>query len=170
MIKLPKIKLNKIKFFFQKAPRAVADRAFLSFLLLFLISLFLGGLIFYQYNILAKRKEVTRAENPLQFKEKTYEDVLKIWKERENEFEAVRFKKYFDIFEAKPVSQPASQPALPEEGSDDYFLFEFYKSKGEILPSIEERAQIWEKMGLGSAADYQGSAFQNIILLDALKK
>jgi len=165
MVKFSKTKLNKIITFFHKAPRVIADRAFLSFLLLFLISLFLGGLIFYQYNILAKRKEVTRFESPLQFKEKTYEDVLKIWKEREGAFKAVGTKKYFDIFKAKPAAERASQPS-----SNDYFLFLFYKSRGEALPSIAERAVIWAKFGLGSADSYKGELYQNQKLLEALKK
>lgn len=165
MVKLPKIKLNKIKFFCQKAPRAVADRAFLSFLLLFLISLVFGGLIFYQYNILTKKKEVRSAENPLQFQEKTYEDVLKIWKEREDAFKAASAKKYFDIFKAK-----LSTPQAPLPSSSDYYLFKFYESREEALPTIEERAKIWEQLGLGSADIYNGEFFQNQRLLDTLKK
>ena len=77
----------------------MAERAFLSFLILLLISLILGGLIFYQYNILPKKKEVGPAENPLQFQEKTYQAVLKTWQEREKRFEETATKEYFDIFQ-----------------------------------------------------------------------
>lgn len=165
MVKLPKIKLNKIIIFFRKAPRVMAERAFFSFLLLFLISLILGGLIFYQYNILTKRKEVTQLENFLQFKEKTYEDVLDIWREREKIFKEAGTKKYFDIFKAKLSVVPASLPS-----SNDYFLFKFYESRGQVLPSIEERSLIWARFGLGSADSYKGELYQNQKLLEALKK
>ena len=151
--------------FFQHTPRAIADRAFSSFLLLFLISLILGGLIFYQYNILTKKKEVTQAENPLRFQEKIYEDVLKIWQEREKIFQETGTKKYFDIFKAKPIAVMTPQPS-----SNDYFLFKFYESKGKSLPSIEERAIIWAQLGLGPADIYKGEFYQNQKLLEALKK
>ena len=165
MIKFPKIKPNEIATFFRKAPRIIAERAFLSFLALFFISLIAGGLIFYQYNILAKKKEANPAENPLQFNEKTYEDVLKIWQEREKKLKEAGTKKYFDIFRAKSAAIPASNP-----GSSGYFLFKFYESRGELLPTIEERAIIWEKMGFGPAANYSGEFSQNQKLLEALKK
>lgn len=165
MMKFPKIKLNKIITFSRKVPRAIAERAFLYFLLLFLISLILGGLIFYQYNILTKRKEVMRAGNSLQFEEKAYEDVLKIWQEREKIFKEAGTKKYFDIFKAKSLEVQSPFPS-----SSDYFLFKFYESRGEVLPSIEERSLIWERMGFGSAASYKGELLQNQKLLEALKK
>ncbi|MDP2672676.1 MAG: hypothetical protein Q8O84_02595 [Nanoarchaeota archaeon] len=77
----------------------MAERAFLSFLILFLISLISGGFIFYQYNILVNREEVKTLENLLKFDEKTYKDVLNIWQEREKKFEETANKKYFDIFQ-----------------------------------------------------------------------
>lgn len=91
--------LNKIKIFFKKLPRLIAERAFLSYLILFLISLISGGFILYQYNILANKKEVKILENHLQFDEKTYKDVLNIWQERERKFKESGTKKYFDIFQ-----------------------------------------------------------------------
>ncbi|MBI2038559.1 MAG: hypothetical protein HYT19_01380 [Candidatus Nealsonbacteria bacterium] len=100
-MKFPKIKANIIIIFLRKAPKAIAERAFLSFLLLFLVSLVLGGLILYQYHILTKKKEVTRLENPIQFQEETYENILKIWQEREKKFKEAGSKKYFDIFKIK---------------------------------------------------------------------
>ena len=77
----------------------MAERAFLSFLILFLISLIFGGFIFYYYDILMNKKEVKAPVNSLQFEEKTYEDVLNIWQERERALEKTGTKKYFDIFQ-----------------------------------------------------------------------
>lgn len=77
----------------------MAEQAFLSFLILFLISLIFGGFIFYQYNILVNKKEAKILENPLQFNEKIYKDVLNIWQEREKKLKETGTKKYFDIFQ-----------------------------------------------------------------------
>ena len=48
-------------------------------------------------------------------------------------------------------------------------LYEYYTSKGQKLPSISERAKIYEQAGLGPASTYRGTAEQNIKLLQALQ-
>ena len=45
-------------------------------------------------------------------------------------------------------------------------LYEFYTGQGQSLPSVQERAKIYESSGLGSG--YVGSAGQNTALLNAL--
>jgi uncharacterized protein YkwD len=47
-------------------------------------------------------------------------------------------------------------------------LYDYYKSKGQPLPSISERAKIYEKLGLGPASSYKGLAWQNNLLLNKL--
>lgn len=47
-------------------------------------------------------------------------------------------------------------------------LFDYYKSQGQSLPSISERAKQFETLGLGSANQYTGSADQNVRLLSSL--
>lgn len=49
-------------------------------------------------------------------------------------------------------------------------IFDFYRIKNEKFPVISERAIIWEEKGLGKKDDYYGSAYQNMFLLQALKK
>jgi len=97
-IEIPKIKTKKIKEFFKKLPQVLAERAFLTFLFLFLIVLIIGGIVFYKYNVLAKKAEPQILEQPLQFQEKTYQSVLKIWQEKEKRFEAADFKEYLNPF------------------------------------------------------------------------
>lgn len=46
-------------------------------------------------------------------------------------------------------------------------LFEYYKSKGQNLPGIKDRAKTYESLGMG--AGYQGTTDQNISLLNRLK-
>jgi len=91
---IPKIELKKIK----KLPRILGERAFLTFLGLFFISLILGFFIFYKYNILARKTELKTTEKPLQFDEKTFQEVLKFWQEKGKRFQEADFKKYPNPF------------------------------------------------------------------------
>lgn len=52
--------------------------------------------------------------------------------------------------------------------SDPTTLYEYYTSKGNTLPTISTRGQIFEKIGLGSASEYTGTATQNNLLLATL--
>lgn len=47
-------------------------------------------------------------------------------------------------------------------------LYDYYTSQGQQLPSLQDRAKIFETQGLGKAADYIGSAAQNTALLTRL--
>lgn len=47
-------------------------------------------------------------------------------------------------------------------------LYEYYTGKGQTLPKLATRGQIFQQLGLGSAEGYVGSAEQNTILLQAL--
>lgn len=47
-------------------------------------------------------------------------------------------------------------------------LLEYYKSKGQGLPTIDERAKTFEQAGLGKSSDYLGTRDQNISLLNRL--
>lgn len=96
---MPKIKGSaKLKMFFLRLPKFLAQRAFLTFLLLFLISLMLGSLVFYRYSLAKKEMPQTQAL-PLQFKEKTYENLLTIWRERGERFEESKTKTYPNLFQ-----------------------------------------------------------------------
>lgn len=92
------IKIKKIKEKLKKISRTLAEKAFLTFLGLFLIALIIGGILFYQYNVLVKKSEVKVFEKPLQFQEKSYQSILKTWQEREEKFKAANFKEYPDPF------------------------------------------------------------------------
>lgn len=98
MIKLKKIKLDKIKMIFKKLSRNLAEKAFLTFLKLFFISLIFGVIVFFQYIVLVKNAEPQLPEKTFQFKEKTYESVLKIWQERGETVRQTGFKQYPNPF------------------------------------------------------------------------
>lgn len=95
------LKFNKIKNFLKKIPRILAERAFLFFLFLFLISLIFGIFIFYKYNILVKKTEVKITKQPTQLNQKAYEDILNIWQEREKKLKEIESKQYQNPFQGQ---------------------------------------------------------------------
>ena len=130
-------------------------------------------------------------EKPLEFNEKVYQDILKIWQEKEKKFEEANFKKYPDPFQGIKIesSESTLTPEVEEEKPEGGLipetpltelgikelqaatnLYEFYRIKGEKLPSIIERAKIWEEKGLGTEEEYIGFFYQNQKLLAELKK
>jgi hypothetical protein len=97
-MKIPKIKIKKLKEFLERLPRALGERAFLTFLGLLVLALIFGGIIFYKYQILVKRAKIQITEEPLQFQEKIYQDILKIWQEKEKNFKETDSKEYPNPF------------------------------------------------------------------------
>lgn len=49
-------------------------------------------------------------------------------------------------------------------------LFDYYKSKGQGLPAISDRAKTYEALGLGGEKDYIGDTNQNVSLLNRLQQ
>ncbi len=94
MVFLKKIKFEKLK----NLPIILAQRAFLTFFVLFIFSLIISGMIFYQYSVLAKKKVPAGSEKLLKFEEKTYQEILKIWEEREKKFQEADLKTYSNPF------------------------------------------------------------------------
>ena len=191
MVKIPKFKIKEIKQFLKKLPRTLGKRSFLTFLGLLLISLIFSGFIFYKYSFLAEKEKLEVLEKPLKFNEKVYQDVLKIWQEKEKKFGETNFKKYPDPFQGIKIesSESTLTPEVEEEKPEGGLipetpltelgikelqaatnLYEFYRIKGEKLPSIIERAKIWEEKGLGTEEEYIGFFYQNQKLLAELKK
>ena len=99
-MKIPKFNFKKIKEFFGKLPRILGEHHFLTLLAFILLALILGGLTFYQYSFLAERTEPEVWEKPLHFHEKTFQEILKIWENRQKRFEEAELKEYPDLFRA----------------------------------------------------------------------
>jgi len=89
---------GKAKVFFKKLPRILGENAFLTFLFLLLLSLIIGGIIFYKYSILSEKVEAEIIEKPLQFKEGVYRKVLDEWEAREKRFRESELREYPDLF------------------------------------------------------------------------
>ena len=67
-----------------------------------------------------------------------------------------------------PSVTPAPTPTV-KPGAKASTLSEWYQAHGQKLPTVAERAQLYEKLGIDSAGLYVGSAEQNITLLKQLK-
>jgi len=97
-MKIVKLKTKKIREFLLRLPRMVAKNQFLISLILIFLALILSSFIFYKYGILAERKEIEVLEKPLHFNEKTLQEILKVWAEREKRFNEAGLKEYPDPF------------------------------------------------------------------------
>lgn len=98
MVKIKKIKLNKFASTLKKFPKFLAERAFLAILFLLIAAFLLGSLFFYKYGVLAKRAKQDSLGAGLLFEEKTFQEVLKIWQEKEKRFKEAEEKSYPDPF------------------------------------------------------------------------
>ena len=102
-----KINFKKVKDFFKQLPRALAEHSFLTFLVFFIFSLIVGGLVFYQYGILAKSAEQSKGkENIFTFDQDAYQKILNEWKSRNEMLSGVGLKVYSDPFKAVATSTP----------------------------------------------------------------
>lgn len=88
----------KIKAFLFSLPKRLALSALKTFLFLVLIFMGLSLFLAYKHIILVQREEVVLSEQPLEFNEDIYQNVLEIWKQREERFNQTSVKKYSDSF------------------------------------------------------------------------
>ena len=187
---------NQIKSFFQKVPKILAERAFPVFLLLVFLGLIVSAILFYRCCFRTEKIEPKIVGEQVCLKEKIHQKILEEWLDREQRYKEADFKVYPNLFlavteepleittstayaepeleESKP-KEDEFQPEIENQPVEEQFfpgaqtLFEFYAAQGRYLPSLIERAKIWEEMDIGAASDYHGSYFQNIKLLEALK-
>lgn len=75
-----------------------AQKPLVIFLILFSLAVILGSLIYYQKISLARKKMTETRLKPTEIDEKTYEEILKIWQEKEKKFQEADFRKYPDPF------------------------------------------------------------------------
>lgn len=109
-IKIPKIKnlRDRIKNF----PRILAQKAFLTFLIFFILSLIFGFFVYYEYLILEEKKEPEITEKIFEFDRKKYKRVLEILDEKEKKFNLIEIEKFRDPFEALPKTETSTIMSL----------------------------------------------------------
>ena len=143
---------------------------------LFSVVLALGALIFYRYDILVEASQPKTTGETVQFKKELYLQILKEWQERDKRFAAADSQKYINPFQEKREKPAPVAEEEPKVISVDpkllgaTTLLEFYYQKGEKIPSLNDRAKMWQEFGLGSVQSYIGSKAQNQLLLAELKK
>lgn len=97
-MKFKLIKLKGVKVFLKKVVLFLGQYAFLTFLILFLLSLVFSGLIFQKYSIAAKKAEPKLDQKQSQFNQSGYKNILKIWQEKEKKLIEADSKQYPNPF------------------------------------------------------------------------
>ena len=105
---MKRIKLNtkKIKKRVVNFLMLLAEKAFLTFFVLLIISLLFAGWIFYQYGFRVSNQESKANQTPVQFKEKTFNSVLDAWNAKEKKFGEAGTLEYSDPFYPSPATSP----------------------------------------------------------------
>lgn len=190
-----KIESSKIINFFKYLPKKTATHSFSAFIVLFILALVGGGVVFYKYNIQKETLEVQYIEKRLRFQKDVYKRVLNYWQEVERNLANIESRQYDNPFLEEvsfiPTSTVPQEPTSTEEESSEEKssgepsvtccveiqkllatknLFEFYSIKGEKVPYLWQRAEMWEAKGLGSKDEYKGTKYQNALLLEKLKE
>lgn len=114
------VKIRKLKVFLGKLLVFSVRHFSLTSLFIFFLTLIFGALLFYKYSVLVQKIEFEPSEL-LQLKEKTYQDILKIWQEQEKKFIGAESKKRTDPFK-RPV--PITEEELESEESEPEELTE----------------------------------------------
>jgi hypothetical protein len=99
MAKLKGIKLNKVRDFFKKIMRALAGHSFLTFLVLFIISLTLGIFIFFQCSVLIESSvQSPGGEKTVQPEARTYQNIKDEWSRKKEIFSQIEVKAHPNPF------------------------------------------------------------------------
>jgi len=92
-------KINTIKEFFKELPPKMAEHSFLSFLALLFVSLIIGGIVLYKYDIATREKEVKIEGRLIKLHKKKMGNVLESIEQREKNFQEVDFKTWQNPFQ-----------------------------------------------------------------------
>lgn len=104
------IKIKKIKEFLKKLVWIIGGNTNIALIILFFLTLILGGFVFYKYSFLVERSEPQIIGKPLQFKEAVYQKISQEWQIRHQKFEEADLKEYPNLF-----SLPIPEETIPEE-------------------------------------------------------
>ncbi len=154
-------KISRIK----KLPWIFGMNAFLTLLVLILLTLILGALIFYRYNILIKKEEPKIIEKPLQLEEKTYQKIVSEWQEREKRFIEASQKEYSDPF--REIEEELNNSNSETNHTDDEETLIYSVIEGETLWDIAQRylgsGRRWNEITTetgGTFTDYSAEVLQ----------
>ncbi len=83
--------LIKIKRFFKKLPKILANYSFFTFLILLSFFLILGTILWYKYLIPFQKEKPKIKESSLYFQKEKLREILRLKSEREINFERIEF-------------------------------------------------------------------------------
>ena len=92
-------KIQRLKEFLGKIFWKMGENPLSTFFIFLILALIFGGLIFYQYSLLAEKKEPQIIERPIQFKEELYQKILEEWEIRQKNFDQAEQKEHRDLFQ-----------------------------------------------------------------------
>ena len=104
-----KIKLGKIKDKISKLPRALAEKAFFTFLGLIFIVLIFSALLYYKDIFLVERTKPEIFDKPLQLNESAFQEISNKLQDRAKRFQEAGFKTYPDLFARPSATPPLTQ-------------------------------------------------------------
>ena len=93
-----KVKKQEIKESLFKIFWSIANHAFFTCLVLFLIAFFFGLWLFNKSNIIAKTESFEDIEETYLLKRKVYKDVLSNWQQDEQRYEQADYREYVNPF------------------------------------------------------------------------
>ena len=96
-MKISKIQTGKLKESLKRLFWVLAEKAFLTYLVLLFLSLIFGAVVYYQYSSVIEKAEIEIIKEPLQFQQKTYQNILKIWQERRSKFQKAGSEEFPDL-------------------------------------------------------------------------
>jgi len=97
-------KLKKVLEILKKLPKIIAANLFLAFLSLAILVFAFGGLVFYKYGILIEKTEPTTVQQPLNFDDKDFQEILQIWAGRQQRLLGIDAKTYLNPFKGQATS------------------------------------------------------------------
>jgi len=103
-------KISKKEKTIKRISVVIAQHFLLTNLFLFIISILLGGILFYQYAILAQEAEQEFIKKQSLLKEDIYNDVLRSWQEQQLRFNETDLQEYNDPFKKPIQTQEKNAP------------------------------------------------------------
>lgn len=108
-------KIEKIK----ELPFCSAQHCFGIFIILVIFAIVCGAFLFYKHSITPENQQIESSDTTLKFNEKTYHEILQIWKAQERKLEQSEFKQYPSLFRQKPESEPELEPESELEQEEE---------------------------------------------------
>lgn len=90
-------KIGKIFYF-------IANHAFLTIIVIFIIELIFGGFLFYRYALENNYNKVKTTNDIVKFEEARYQGIINFWKDKQLIFDEVLADKYANPFKEKVKS------------------------------------------------------------------